>query len=116
MRCVIKATALIGLVLLFGGCEMSPEHAIAIGTTEIARRHVPLPAGYKVAAQKDTEILEPGYIDLWDVNFSTPQGKKLYTVCVNRYNHQVEEFFDERDYRPANVSLEDFLRSRRKGR
>lgn len=116
MRSVIKGTVFVAVVLLFGGCEMTPEHAIAIGTREIVRRHVPLPPGYKVTAQKDTEILEPGYIDLWDVNFSTPRGKKLYTVCINRYNHQVEEFFDERDYRPANVSLEDFLKSRKKGR
>ena len=97
----MKSALLVGFLLFCVGCEITPDHAISIATREVTRRQLPLPRDYKPTAKKDIFIFEPGYVDLWDVTFSTAQGKKLYTVCVDRYNRQIQAVFDERSKPPA---------------
>jgi hypothetical protein len=92
MKCVLVAVLALSCV----GCEITQEHAISIATRELGRRQLPLPRDYRAAAKQDVFTHQFGYVELWDVTFSTPRGKKLYTVCIDRYNRQIQAFFDER--------------------
>ena len=99
--------------------KISREDAIAAAKKELERRHRLLPAGYMITVEEDVIDQEPGLIPIYQVTFSA--GAKgatrvLYGVSVNRHSGATEDFFDERDYRPANVSLKEFLKSRKKNR
>lgn len=108
----MKSTLCLALAAFCVGCEISREHAISIASREVGRRGLSLPVNYKVSAGRGRADLEPGYVDLWDVTFSNAHGKMLYVVSVDRYSRQIQDFLDPRDYRPANVSLEQWRRKR----
>jgi hypothetical protein len=99
------------------GGQINRENAVAAAKKELDRRHLRLPAAYTVTVEKGVIDGEPTVIPIYQVSFrprSNRQADVLYGVSVDRHTGAIEDFFDTRDYRPADMSLEEFLKRRRK--
>lgn len=100
--------------LKFGG--ITPEDAIALAKKEIVRRHLRLPVDHTVNVKEAIIDEEPGALRVYNVDFSFRNDRHVhpvYLISVNLHSGAIENFLDNRDVRPANVSLRDFLRSRK---
>ena len=119
-----------GLIFLiwvcFASCQAVPgfsiggitsEDAIAIAKKELARRNRPLPPGYVIQVEKGDIVEEPDVRQIYEVSVGVMTNHHFnlrYGVSVNLHNGVIEDIFDERDYRPANMSLEQWRKNREK--
>src|SRR4051812_11276273 len=86
----------------FGG--ITPDDAVTLAEKELARRHLPLPRNYSVAAEKSAILYSTGAgISVYGVTFSKRMKghpHTLYYVSVNKNSGGIEALFDERDVWP----------------
>lgn len=114
---------IVGTCLLMSGCgtlsrptnAISRREAIGLAEKELARRHLRLPANYTVNVGNAIIDEEPGEVSVYQVDFSFKNREyadPVVVVSVNMQSGAIADFLDKRDYRPANMSIREFERTK----